>query len=110
MDNAPALILKTNGAQISIIDKYDCINKINDVINMVKSQRPNIKLPNVYLIHGELTDIEMNALYNHKKIKAHISFTHGEGLEPIILAAMESLQLKMSDICFFKCSICHFFP
>ena len=61
MDNAPALILKTNGAQISIIDKYDCINKINDVINMVKSQRPNIKLPNVYLIHGELTDIEMNA-------------------------------------------------
>ncbi|HOT88356.1 MAG TPA: hypothetical protein PLC59_00115 [Bacteroidales bacterium] len=89
MDNAPALILKTNGAQISIIDKYDCINKINDVINMVKSQRPNIKLPNVYLIHGELTDIEMNALYNHKKIKAHISFTHGEGFgHPLLLASL----------------------
>ena len=37
------------------------------------------KLPAVYLIHGDLTNAEMNALYNHKKIKAMISFTKAEG-------------------------------
>jgi glycosyltransferase involved in cell wall biosynthesis len=37
------------------------------------------KLPPVYLIHGDLTNAEMNALYNHKKIKAMISFTKAEG-------------------------------
>ena len=33
----------------------------------------------VYLIHGDLTEQEMNALYNHKKIKCMVSITHGEG-------------------------------
>jgi len=37
------------------------------------------KAPNVYLLHGDLTDEEMNALYNHTKVKAMVSFTHGEG-------------------------------
>ena len=37
------------------------------------------KLPNVYLLHGDLTDEEMNQLYNHPKVKAHLTFTHGEG-------------------------------
>jgi glycosyltransferase involved in cell wall biosynthesis len=36
-------------------------------------------LPNVYLLHGEFTDEEMNELYNHPKIKAFVSFTKGEG-------------------------------
>jgi glycosyltransferase involved in cell wall biosynthesis len=36
-------------------------------------------LPNVYLLHGDLTDSEMNSLYNHKKVKALVSFTKGEG-------------------------------
>jgi glycosyltransferase involved in cell wall biosynthesis len=31
------------------------------------------------LLHGELTDEEVNGLYNHPKVKAMISFTHGEG-------------------------------
>ena len=36
-------------------------------------------LPNVYLLSGDLTDSEMNSLYNHPKVKAMVSFTHGEG-------------------------------
>jgi hypothetical protein len=63
VDNAPALVLKTSGAQLCIMDKYDCINKINDVTNMVRAQKPNVKLPTVYLLHGELSDMEMNFLY-----------------------------------------------
>ena len=37
------------------------------------------KLPPVYLLHGDLTNAEMNALYNHPKIKAMVSFTKAEG-------------------------------
>jgi len=89
IDNAPALVLKTSGAQLCIMDKYDCLNKINDVTAMVRNAHPHAKLPNVYLLHGELSDIEMNALYNHPKIKAHVSFTHGEGFgHPLLLATL----------------------
>ena len=31
------------------------------------------------MLHGEFTDVEMNDLYNHSKIKAMVSFTKGEG-------------------------------
>jgi len=36
-------------------------------------------LPNVYILHGDLNEEEMNALYNHPKVKAFVSFTKGEG-------------------------------
>jgi hypothetical protein len=36
-------------------------------------------LPNIYVLNGELTDEEMNQLYNHPKIKAMVSLTKGEG-------------------------------
>ena len=35
--------------------------------------------PNIYLVHGDLEPVELNSLYNHPKVKAHISFTKGEG-------------------------------
>jgi hypothetical protein len=94
-DNAPALILKTSGAQICIMDKYDCIGKIHEVTNMVKASLPEgSKLPNVYLLHGELEDNEMNALYNHEKVKVHVSFTHGEGFgHPLLLSTLSGKPL-----------------
>jgi hypothetical protein len=72
----PALVLKTSGATYSIMDRIEIESKINQVRNFFKSTD---KLPNVYLLHGDLTDDEMNALYNHKKIKALVSFTKAEG-------------------------------
>ena len=48
------------------------------------------KLPNIYLIHGDFTDKEMNELYNHPKVKAHITFTHGEGFGRPLLEATQS--------------------
>jgi glycosyltransferase involved in cell wall biosynthesis len=73
--NAPALILKTSGATYSIMDRMEIEHKINQLGEMFKGH----KLPNVYVLHGELTDAEMNALYNHAKVKAMISFTKAEG-------------------------------
>ena len=73
--NAPALILKTSGATYSVIDRMDIEGKINQIRTMFGTA----KLPNIYVLHGDLTDDEMNALYNHPKVKAMISFTKAEG-------------------------------
>ena len=90
----PALILKTNGATFSVIDKSSCLKKIKDI----KSEFPSDwKLPNVYILHGELSDEEMNSLYNHPKIKATVSFTHGEGFgRPLLEASMTGLPVIAS--------------
>lgn len=71
----PALILKTSGANSSYIDRNEILNKINNIKNSCNSNN----LPNVYLIHGDFTDVEMNELYNHSKVKAMINITKGEG-------------------------------
>ena len=75
----PALVLKTSGATYSVTDRWEIENKINQIRDMFGADKK--KLPNVYLLHGDLTNAEMNALYNHDKIKAMISFTTGK---PII--------------------------
>lgn len=94
IDNPPCLILKTSGAQICVMDRYDCLNKIHEVTNLVKNEHPYSKLPNVYLMYGDLKDEEMNALYNHKKVKVHVSFTHGEGFgHPLLLSTLSGKPL-----------------
>jgi hypothetical protein len=93
--NAPALILKTSGATLSHIDKYECLQKIHEVTEMVRNAHPAVTTwPTVYLLHGELNDTEMNALYNHRKVKVHISFTHGEGFgHPLLLSTLSGKPL-----------------
>jgi hypothetical protein len=40
----------------------------------------------------------MNALYNHPKIKAHVSFTHGEGFgHPLLLSTLSGKPLLVSN-------------
>jgi glycosyltransferase involved in cell wall biosynthesis len=75
----PGLILKTQGASPSTIDKEQITTKINTIIDKIKTQYPTHILPNIYLLHGELSDEELNGLYNHNKVKTYISFTKGEG-------------------------------
>jgi len=70
----PALILKTQSANASILDRDNILKKIDDIRKTV-----NGTLPNIYLLHGEMSDDEINELYNHDKVKAMISFTKGEG-------------------------------
>ena len=90
----PALVLKTSGATTSILDREECLTKIKQV----KDKFPkDWKLPNVYLLHGDLTDEEMNELSNHPKVKAMVSFTHGEGFgRPLLEASMVGLPIIAS--------------
>jgi len=73
--NQPALIMKSSSATFSVIDRENMLNRINSI----KKQLGDINLPNIYLLHGDLTPDEMNGMYNHSKVKSMISFTHGEG-------------------------------
>jgi hypothetical protein len=94
----PALILKTSGAALCNMDRHDIVNRLTAVKNMVIDELKTKEVPNVYLIHGELTEVEMNALYNHNKVKAHISFTHGEGYgHPLLLSTMSGKPLLVSN-------------
>ena len=68
----PGLILRLGTC--SEVDKTNVLNKIREI----KNQFSNVKLPSLYLINGNLTDEEMNSLYNHPKVGAMVSFTHGE--------------------------------
>ena len=84
LKNPPALIMKTSGAGFSVLDRQEMLNKINDIKGSVKG-----KLPNIYLIHGDFMDEEINELYNHPKVKAHVSLTHGEGFgRPLLEASL----------------------
>lgn len=73
--NPPALLLKCTSGTFSISDR----SRVMDKINLIKRMSKKKNLPEIYLLHGELTDSEMNSLYNHKKVKAMVSFTKGEG-------------------------------
>jgi len=74
--NPPALLLKTNGPNFSILDRKETVDKIKSMKDKFKSLD---KLPNIYLLHGDLTLEQMALLYNLPKIKAMLSCTHGEG-------------------------------
>jgi len=78
----PALILKTSNATPSIMDRESILDKIRAIEESVEGD-----LPSIYLLHGELSDEEMNELYNHPKVKAHVSFTKGEGYGRPLLEA-----------------------
>jgi len=73
--NKPALILKTCQVGSSYMDRDEILKKINTIKQTVSSK----DLPNIYVLHGEFTDVEMNELYNHPKIKTMVNLTKGEG-------------------------------
>jgi hypothetical protein len=70
----PALILKASGGGASIMDREEVLKKIDAIRSTLTGD-----LPNIYLIHGELEDKDMNYLYNHGKVKAMYNLTKGEG-------------------------------
>ena len=71
----PALLLKVQaGSGTSIMDREAVLDRIDAIRKTVKGD-----LPNVYLLHGDMTDAEINELYNYGKVKAMVSLTKGEG-------------------------------
>ena len=71
----PALILKTSTMSSSYMDREEIAKRVKMIRKTVKATT----LPNIYLLHGEFTDEEMNTLYNHPKVKSMVNLTKGEG-------------------------------
>ena len=91
--NKPGLILKTSGASFSVLDREEMIKKIKNIKESVSGD-----LPNVYLLHGDLSDNEINDLYNHPKVKAHVNITHGEGFgRPLLEASISGKPVIASS-------------
>lgn len=91
--NRPGVILKTSHATFSIKDRDSIISKIQNAIAPFGNN-----VPNIYLLHGDLSDTEMNELYNHPKVKAMISFTHGEGFgRPLLEFGVTGKPIIASD-------------
>lgn len=94
--NAPALILKISCGTYSEIDRDEIEKRIKSIKESFKGMT-NI-LPNIYLLHGEFSDEEMNSLYNHPKVKALFSMTKGEGFgRPLAEFGMTGKPIIVSD-------------
>ena len=90
----PGLILKTSSVDYSVLDREEILDRIRKIMSTVEGKN----LPQIYLLHGELSDEEVNNLYNHPKVKAHISFTKGEGYgRPLLEASVSQKPVIVSD-------------
>ena len=74
-DDEVGLIVKTNMAKNCLMDRELLMAQLKAPLN---NEYPDRKCK-IYLLHGDLTDEEIHALHAHPKVKASVSFTHGEG-------------------------------
>lgn len=87
------LVLKLNIAKNSIMDKLATEARLQKLLNQATAKHGDVKC-RVYLLHGNLTETEMFALYRHPKIKAFVTTTHGEGFGlPLFEAAIAGLPI-----------------
>ena len=88
-DKEVGLVVKTNFAKNCLLDKRLTTHKLRQLL--AQSGERKCK---VYLVHGYLSDEEINSLYTHPKIKALVSATHGEGFGlPLFEAAYNALPI-----------------
>ena len=70
----PGLIMKTSAAGFSVMERETISNKIKDITKQFGE-----KCPPIHLVFGDLSESELNSLYNDEKVKALLMFTKGEG-------------------------------
>jgi len=88
-DEEVGLVVKANIKKNNIIDRKYCRMRIEDILKGFKDRKCK-----VHLLHGNLLEEEMFALYAHPKIKAIVSTTHGEGFGlPLFEAAQKELPV-----------------
>jgi glycosyltransferase involved in cell wall biosynthesis len=91
-EDQPALILKTSGASFSVKERESFKKKIKDLVKGIDNPPP------IYLLFGQLTDEEMNELYNHPRIKSMVTLTKGEGFgRPLLEFSMTGKPIIASN-------------
>jgi glycosyltransferase involved in cell wall biosynthesis len=75
-DEDVGLILKTSLKNNSIMDRIHILKDLRRLISDTLNEDAKCK---VYLLHGDMSEAQMQSLYSHPKIKALINLSHGEG-------------------------------
>jgi len=70
----PGLIMKTSHAGFSVGEREDITQRIKSLTTEFGD-----KCPPIHLVFGDLSESELNSLYNDEKVKAFLMFTKGEG-------------------------------
>lgn len=87
------LVVKANTAKNSLIDRNHTHANFRQILEKFGPRKCKI-----YFLHGYLSDKQMAGLYNHPKIKAFVSTTHGEGFGlPIFEAAANGMPVAATD-------------
>ena len=88
-DQEVGLVIKTSISKNSVRDRMACKIRLEETLGEYKDKKCNI-----YLLHGDMREDEMSALYYNPKIKALINISHGEGFGlPVFEAAYSGLPV-----------------
>jgi len=89
-DEDVGIIIKTNSGRNTKIDRNIILRNLEGLLKEVRKTQ----FPKFYLLHGDMSDEDVSAIYRHPKIKALVSLTRGEGYGlPILEAAASSLPV-----------------
>jgi glycosyltransferase involved in cell wall biosynthesis len=92
-DDNVGLICKTHLGGASQIDREAITNNLKQLLEQHKDRKCK-----VYLLHGDMEETELTALYTHPKVKALVSLSHGEGFGlPIFEAAGYGLPVITTE-------------
>ena len=84
------LVLKTNMAKNCLMDRESCEGRLKGLM----SSLPKDRKCKIYLLHGDMSDAEMHAMYTHKNLSALVAIPHGEGYGlPIFEAAYSGMPV-----------------
>lgn len=90
-DPEVGIVIKTNAGRNTLIDRSMTRGLITAVTN---ESRKGSAFPKIHLLHGDMSENEVAALYKHPQIKALVSLTRGEGYGlPILEAAASGLPV-----------------
>lgn len=87
------LVLKVNTVNDSIMDRTNTQRRLENLLSNYKERKCSVTL-----IHGHLSEGQLESLYTNPKIKAIVSTTHGEGFGlPLLEAAANELPVIATD-------------
>ena len=84
------IVIKTNVGRNTNIDK----KRTKELLRSVVKECRKGSFPKIHLLHGDISEKEIAALYKHPQIKALVTLTRGEGYGlPILEAAASGLPV-----------------
>jgi len=88
-DQEVGLVIKSSLMKNCVQDRHHSFLRLKELLKDYKD-----RVCEVYLLHGDMSEQEITALYQHPKIKSLVSLSHGEGFGlPLFEAAYNGLPV-----------------